>query len=146
MILREQIYSRLWTIAENAAQFTTKSRRLTHWADVPAVQMPALYMSEKGGTAETRGNAFNAPVVHILKADFYIYVHSSDPYRSPAEVLNPLIDSIELALAPNPVTGVQQLGLPGMVSHVRIQGQVLTDEGVLGDKAIAVVPVEILCV
>jgi len=32
-----------------------------------------------------------------------------------------------------------------MVQHAYIAGKVETDEGVLGDQAIAIVPVEILC-
>jgi hypothetical protein len=56
------------------------------------------------------------------------------------------LDALEAALAPSPVTGIQTLGLPGMVRHVTISGKVETDEGVLGDQAVAIVPIEILCV
>ena len=48
-------------------------------------------------------------------------------------------------MAPAPATGIQNLGLPAMVQHAYIVGKVETDEGVLGDQAIAIVPVEILC-
>ena len=61
-------------------------------------------------------------------------------------LLNPLLDALEEALAPSPVTGIQNLGLPEMVQHAYIAGKVETDEGVLGDQAIAIVPVKILCV
>jgi hypothetical protein len=61
-------------------------------------------------------------------------------------LLNPLLDSLEAALAPSPATGIQNLGLPTMVQHVYIQGKIETDEGVLGDQAIAVIPIEILCI
>ena len=80
-----------------------------------------------------------------LYADFYIYAHSSDPYAAPASILNPLLDALDQALAPSPTTGIQDLGLPGMVQHAYIAGKIETDEGVLGDQAIAIVPVEILC-
>jgi hypothetical protein len=73
-------------------------------------------------------------------------VHSSDPYAAPASILNPLLDSLEQALAPSPASGIQNLGLPDMVQHAYIAGKIETDEGVLGDQAIAIVPVEILCV
>jgi len=49
-------------------------------------------------------------------------------------------------LAPLPATGIQNLGLPTMVQHAYIQGKVETDEGVLGDQAVAVIPIEILCI
>ena len=89
--------------------------------------------------------ALGAPIAWTLYADFYVYVHSSDPYLAPALLLNPLLDALEAALAPSPATGIQNLGLAAMVQHAYISGKVETDEGVLGDQAIAIVPVEILC-
>jgi hypothetical protein len=144
MIVREAIYSALWELGASAANFASANRRLRHWADVAPAEQPALFMSERGGHAAIK--TLGAPIVWTLYADFYIYVHSSDPYLAPAMVLNPLLDALETALAPSPTTGVQNLGLPAMVSHAYIAGKVETDEGVLGDQAIAVVPVEILCV
>ena len=144
MIIREAIYSALWSMAAGAANFASANRRLRHWADVAAPEQPALFMSEKGGHAVTK--ALGGPTIWTLYADFYVYVHSNDPYLAPAMLLNPLIDALEAALAPSPATGIQNLGLPAMVQHAYIAGKVETDEGVLGDQAIAIVPVEILCV
>ena len=144
MIVREAIYAALWELAAGAAPFVSANRRLRHWADLAAAEQPALFMSEKGGLATTK--ALSAPIVWTLYADFYVYAHSSDPYLAPAAILNPLIDALEAALAPSPTTGIQNLGLPEMVQHAYIAGKVQTDEGVLGDEAIAIVPVEILCI
>jgi hypothetical protein len=146
---REAIASALFATAREAARFATADRRLRHWADVSPPEQPALFMSEKGGDATTESRAFNAPVVHRLSFDLFIYAHSSDPYLSPAMVLNPLVDSVERALSPlygpaGAVLGYHNLGLDGMVQYVRIHGRVATDEGVLGDQAFAIVPVEIL--
>jgi hypothetical protein len=143
MIIREWIYGALWELAAGAASFTSANRRLRHWADVAPAEQPALFMSEKGGAAVMK--ALGAPIVWTLYADFYVYVHSSDPYLAPAMLLNPLLDALEAALAPSPATGIQNLGLPAMVQHAYIQGKVETDEGVLGDQAIAIVPVAVLC-
>jgi hypothetical protein len=143
MIVRESIYAALWNIASGAAKFATANRRLRHWTDVAPAEMPALFMAEKGATATSK--AFGTPQEYRLQVDLFIYVHSSDPYLAPASILNPLIDAIELALAPSPVTGLQQLGLEQMVRHARIEGHIQTDEGVLSDLAIAIVPVEVLC-
>jgi hypothetical protein len=143
MIDREAIYAALWELGSAAWSFASANRRLRHWSDVTAIEQPALFMSEKGGHAAIR--ALGAPTVWTLYADFYIYVHSSDPYAAPATVLNPLLDSLESALAPVPATGIQNLGLPQLVQHAYIAGKIETDEGVLGDQAIAIVPVEILC-
>jgi hypothetical protein len=143
MIHRETIYSALWTLGKGAWGFASTNRRLRHWSNVSPVEQPALFMSEKGGHAVVK--ALGAPTVWTLFADFYIYVHSSDPYAAPAMILNPLVDALERALAPAPATGIQNLGLPDMVSHAYIAGKIETDEGVLGDQAVAIVPVEILC-
>ncbi|MBV8121116.1 MAG: hypothetical protein JO081_14405 [Alphaproteobacteria bacterium] len=146
MINREAIYSTLWTLASRSAQYATANRRLRHWSDVSPAEQPALFMSEKGGTGivKTRGT----PVVWTLYVDFYIYAHSTDIYTPPASILNPLIDALEAALGPvNPVAGLwQNLGLPDMVQHTYVTGRVETDEGILGDQAVAIVPVEIVCV
>jgi hypothetical protein len=142
LIIREQIYAALWGLGASAATFATANRRLRHWTDVDPAEMPALFMSEKGSLGEIK--ALGAPTVWVLYADFYIYVHSSDPYSAPATALNPLMDAVEAALKPSLVTGLQDLGL--MVRHAYIRGKVETDEGVLGDTAIAIIPVEILSV
>lgn len=144
MIDREAIYSALWDVASGAWSFASANRRLRHWSDVAPIEQPSLFMSEKGGHAAVR--ALGAPIVWTLYADFYIYVHAGDPYAAPAMILNPLLDSLESALAPAPATGIQNLGLPQLVQHAYIAGKIETDEGVLGDQAIAIVPVEILCV
>jgi hypothetical protein len=144
MITREPIYCALWELAAGSASFATAERRLRHWSDVGPAEQPALFMSEKGSVAKVK--ALGAPVIWTLYADFYIYVHSSDPHEAPAILLNPLLDALEAALAPQPATGIQNLGLPAMVQHAYISGKIETDEGTLGDQAIAIVPVEILCV
>jgi hypothetical protein len=143
MIIREAIYQALWILGAGAGNFASANRRLRHWSDVAPAEQPALFMSEKGGHAVIK--ALGAPIAWTLYADFYIYVHSSDPYAAPAMILNPLLDALEQALAPSAATGIQNLGLPLMVQHAYIAGKIETDEGVLGDQAIAIVPVEILC-
>ena len=144
MINREAIYGALWVLGSGAARFASANRRLRHWTDVATAEQPALFMSEKGGHAAIK--RLGAPIVWTLYAEFYIYVHSSDPYLAPGTVLNPLIDALEATLAPTPTTGIQNLGMPEMVQHAYIAGKIETDEGILGDQAIAIVPVEILCV
>ena len=145
MIVREAIYSRLWQIAKASSNFATSNRRLRHWSDVGPAEQPALFMAE-GGAHGRGGQQPGVPVIYTLFATFYIYAHSSDPYGAPSIVLHPLLDALEEALAPSPVTGVQQLGLPAMVAHAYINGKIETDEGLLGDQSVAMVPIEILCV
>jgi hypothetical protein len=150
-INREQIAAALFATVCDAARFVSVNRRLRHWSDVSPAEQPALFMSEKGGEATTEGRTFNMPVIYTLNFDFFIYAHSSDPYLSPAMVLNPLVDALERVLSPTfapdgSVTGYNTLGLDGMVMWTRIHGRVATDEGVLGDQTFAIVPVEVRAV
>ena len=143
MIVREPIYAALFDLAAGAAGFVTAERRLRHWSDVAPAEQPALFMTQKSEVASVK--MLGAPTVWTLLVEFYLYAHSSDPYLSPATVLNPLVDAVEATLAPAATTGLQDLGLPSMVQHAMISGKIETEEGVLGDQAIAIIPVEILC-
>ena len=144
MINREPIYAALFGLIETAADFAVVDRRLRHWSDVSPAEQPALFMAQKTELASVK--TLGAPTVWTLAVDLYVYVHSSDPYLAPATVLNPLLDAVEAALAPSATTGLQDLGLPAMVQHTYISGKIETDEGVLGDQAVAILPIEVLCV
>jgi len=143
MIAREPIYAALFDLAAGAAGFVTAERRLRHWSDVAPAEQPALFMTQKSEIAAVKTPG--APTVWTLLVELYLYAHSSDAHLSPATVLNPLVDAVEAALAPAATTGLQHLGLPSMVQHATIAGKIETEEGVLGDQAIAIIPVEILC-
>ncbi len=143
MITREPIYAALFGHVAGAAHFVTAARRFRHWSDMTPAEQPSLFMRQKSEVASAP--APGAPTVWTLLVEFYVYAHASDPYVAPATVLNPLIDAVEAALAASPVTGMQDLGVPAMVQHARIAGKIETTEGVLRDQAVAVIPIEILC-
>ena len=143
MIAREPIYAALFALVAGAAGFVTTARRLRHWSAVTPAEQPALFMRQK--TEQAAVPTLGAPTVWKLGAEFYVYAHSSDPYAAPASVLNPLIDAVEAALAPLAAAGLQDLGLPAMVQHAYIAGRIATDEGLLRDQAVAIIPIEILC-
>ena len=136
---REPIYAALFALVQSAASFVTTSRRLRHWSDVAAAEQPALFQIQKSEAAEERRPL---PVKWRASVDLYLYAHAPDELTPPATVINPLLDAIEAALAPDPVSHVQTLG--GLVQHCWIAGRIQTDEGVLGGQSVAIVPVEIL--
>ncbi len=144
MIQREPIYAALFALAAGAGNFVTVERRWRHWSEVTPAEQPALFMRQRGETAVVK--ALGAPPVWTLAIELCLYAHSSDPYGTPASLLNPLVDAVEAALAPPAATGLQTLGLPQFVQHAWIAGKVTTDDGALRDQAVALVPVEILCV
>jgi hypothetical protein len=138
-VTREPIYAALFALVSTAANFVTVSRRLRHWTDVGAAEQPALFLIQKSENAEERRPL---PVKWRATVDLYVYAQAPDELTAPATIINPLLDAVEAALAPDPVTHVQTLG--GLVQHCWIAGRITTDEGVLGGQAVAIVPLEIL--
>lgn len=137
----EPIYAALFAKVSGIAGVKTRSRKLKHWADVPAKQQPALYMSQSGETPEqVRG----LRAKWRLKAELYLYVNPGEGRDViPSQVMNPMLADIRAALAPdNVVANVCTLG--GLVSHCWISGEVEVYDGVLGDQAVALIPIEIL--
>lgn len=135
---REAIYSALFTKLSAAAGFNTTSRRLVTFNEVAAVDQPALFVIQRTESAAT---VPGLTTVWTLEVDAYVYVNTAgDPAISPSTILNPYLDAIVTAMAPdNVVTNKATLG--GLVQHAWIEGKIQTDEGVLGDQAIAIVPI-----
>jgi hypothetical protein len=138
---RETIYAALFAKVSAISGLVTASRRLRHWSDVKSSEQPALFQIQK---TEDPTQKRGLPTVWNLDADLYLYVHSGKDHSAiPSTQLNRFLDAIEAALAPtDPVTNAQTLG--GLVSHCWISGRIETDEGVLGDQAVAIIPVAIL--
>ena len=139
---REQIYSALFERLRGVGGLASPaSRRLKHWADVPSVNQPALFMARRSESAAQRTGL---PPKWTMAVDVYLYVHvGNDPDAAPEARLNELIDAVEAALAPDdPRRCVCTLG--GLVAWCRVEGAIRTDEGLLGPQAVAVVPIEIL--
>lgn len=134
---REPVYAALFALLSGATSFVTASRRLRHWSDVGPAEQPALFVVQKSETAERKAGL---PAKWHALVDIYVYAHAPDDETAPATVLNPLLDAIETALAPQ--GAVQTLG--GLAAHAWIAGKIETDEGVLGGQTVAIVPVEIL--
>lgn len=137
---REAIYSALWNKLEAIEGFKSKSRRLQHWADVEKRAQPALFMAQTGEVAQT---TTGAPTRWTLKLSLYIYVHTT-MNQPPGPIINPLLDAVCNAVNElHPVTGRSLLGVDG-VEWCRVEGNIETDEGTLGDQAVAIIPVTIL--
>ena len=138
---REDIFEALFDLVANAAEFKTKKRRLKLWTEVNGSQRPALFVAQRGETYIRNSEA--VPQKVVLKAEIYIYTDAGkDPNVIPATDLNKLVDAVDAALAPSPVTGRQTLG--GLVSHCWIEGDVMTDPGDLDGDGMAIIPVRIL--
>lgn len=136
---REAIYAALFKRLAGSANFAFTSRRLKHWSDLSPAEKPALMVIQK---AETAKRIHGMPAKWTLEIDVYVYCLAPDDYTSASEILNPLVDGIETALAPSPVEETQTLG--GLVDHCWIEGKIQTDEGALGGEAVCILPVFVL--
>jgi hypothetical protein len=142
MIALETICAALFTKVSGVTGFTTVSRRLKHWDDVPQGEQPALFQNQRAIRAVQQKGL---PTKWELSLDLYLYAYSTDKTVSPSTILNPLLMSVGALFNPDPVTNFQTLSIEG-VSHAWIEGEIVTDEGVLGDQAVAIIPIRILCV
>ncbi|RQS15530.1 hypothetical protein DF105_00940 [Burkholderia stagnalis] len=138
---REPIYAALFAKVSAIAGLVTTSRRLRHWSDVTPVEQPALFQVQ---IRENQRPRKGIPALVSFRCELYLYVNTGNDLHdvTPATQLNQFMDAIEAALAPDRLTGFQTLG--GTVSHCWIEGDVITDEGVLGPQAVAIIPVNIL--
>lgn len=137
MIGREAIAAALFAKLQNAAKFVTVSRRLKHWVDVAAADQPALFVTQRDEDIKTTPGL---NPVSLIMADVYVYANTAgDKLLSPSTILNPLMDAIVTSLAPEVMSNKQTLG--GLVQHCWIEGKVQTDEGVLGDQGVLIIPI-----
>lgn len=136
---REPIYAALFTRLSGIAGLKTKSRILKHWNDVSTEQSPALFMSQ---SSEMPTTVTGEPTKWLLSVDVYVYVATSGN-TPPGSVMNPILDAIESVFPLHPITGKHTLDAPG-VEWARIEGAIQTDEGTLGNQAVAIVPIQIL--
>ena len=136
---REAIYAALYDRLKTIPGIVTTSRKLRHWSDVGQSEQPALFQTQKTQTAIRQTGL---PCKWLLPADIYLYVQDQSA-DGPSTAINALIDAVETALAPdNIIKNTNTLG--GLVEYCRIEGSIETDEGTLGDQAVAIIPIIIL--
>lgn len=140
---REAIFVALFGLLSAVPGFKVRERRLRHWNDVPDAEQPYLCLAQAGQTAVQGDPAKGVPTKWTLEADIYLYARTTGDLV-PSSVLNPLVDAVEDALQPQypDVEKCQTLG--GLVQHCWIEGNIETDEGTLGDQAVAIIPIKIL--
>jgi len=137
---REYLYAALWQQLCAIPGFKTYSRKLRHWNDVDPLMQPAMFLAQGNETPMT---VTGQPGKWLLQSKIYLYARTEGD-APPGPVLNPLLDAIcNVVSAQNPVTGRSVLADEG-IEWCRIEAAIETDEGTLGDQAVAVIPVTIL--
>ena len=135
---REQIYLALFAKLQALSGVMTTSRRQKPVMQIQDTECPAAYQTQRfeDFTIDARG----MPPKRIFHVDWVIVVYAGDETASPASALNPILDAVEAVLPPGP----QYQTLGGLVSEARINGRILTAEGSLGAKELAVIPIRIV--
>lgn len=139
---REAAYTALFSLLaglKTSGAVKACSRRVKLMEKMGPAELPALFMSVGGQKVEPRKGL---PPKRTLGAKVFLYVFNPDANTAAGIQLNNLIDAVEAALAPNPLTNVQTLG--GIVDHAWIEGQVEVFDGPLGEKAAAILSVNML--
>ena len=147
-LTREGLAVALFSLLQGIPGVVTCSRRVRHWADVPAEEQPAIFLAK--GTELPLQSPDGNPAIWKEEFTIHIYNHQTDPSVAPSTAINSLLDAVEsrlkpVASGPPGFPGsMQVLGdLTGRIRHAWISGSIETDEGCLGDQAVAIIPIEI---
>jgi hypothetical protein len=136
--LRQTIFARS---VGGVKTFKSISRRLVLWADCPKGERPALYITDHNESTQYKQE--NNPGLTTMRVDLYIYIDSSDMNSVPSTDINTILDAVETALAP--MKGMEQKQtLGGLVSHCRIEGEVLKDPGDLDGDGLLMIPISVM--
>jgi hypothetical protein len=138
---REAAYSALFellTSLQTQGLVKTCDRKVRAIDDMNEPELPALFMAVHDQEAEVRDNF---PPMRTWGAYVYLYTSNPDPNTPAGIALNNLLDAVEAALSPG-WRDEQTLG--GLVDRCRIEGTIEIFEGLLGQRAAAIVPVKML--
>lgn len=127
------------TAMKTAGDIKTASRVWKAWADVPANEQPAIFLVKM---PENKIQDKGSPPLNFRRYDLVVYTNTGQDIRIiRATQINTVLDKLDVAFAPDAVTGFQDLG--GVVSHAWIVGETTIVEGTLGEQAVMVVPLEV---
>jgi hypothetical protein len=143
-VSREVITSALWERLAAIDGIRTSGRKPRDKDQIAATDCPALFLGV--GSSQVVGDAGSFP---LWRMEFVAYLHVYDGSQSgPSEQLNDYLDAIEAALArgeddeSGTGTGVDTT-LGGLVHSARV-ASVWADEGSFGDRAVALVTIEVV--
>ncbi len=148
-VTREQIFLALFNLVTTvqvgtppAVPWKTKSRKLKLWNEVPVELRPAIFMAER--TQQYYGAERPVPPKRTYNVMLFIYTNAKNATdaNSGSAILNPLLDAIDDALKPSPMTMRNDLG--GLVNHCYIDGDVFVDPGDIDGDGLAIIPIKIV--
>ena len=140
---RESVVTALLALLATSAGIITTGRRLVQWDEIDPPLQPALFLVQERESFARVVQHSGGPPMKTLTLTAYVYAKQGGLTTNPGDPnLNSVLDAIEAVLFPTNGTK-QNLGIPG-VQRVEIAGPLEYDGGVLGNQAIAVIPLEVL--
>ena len=140
MISREAATEALFCKLQECQKFLTARRTFVSWSDCSPAQQPALYLRIVSNEyIQQKG----IPTKLIISYEAAIYAHNPNPTDEAQSIQNELLDLIDAALEPDAPDFVN-CTLGGTVSHCWIDGSIETDQGMLGQQTVALIPIKIL--
>lgn len=142
-VTRETLYQALFDRFSKAAAFKLAGRKLVHWSDVLGEDCPAFFQRQ---VSESYVRQRGLPPKVELRLEHYVYVQTLAQQTDdvvPSTMVNEILDSYEALMQPDDVAA-NVLTLGGLVHHCWVSGAVEIFEGVLGDQAVAIIPISVL--
>lgn len=136
---RVRVNAALFNEMKELTGIKTLTRVLKHWSDVDLRQMPYVCLARGNDTPQQE---HKLPTRWTLNNWIYVYVARRNADEAPTAVLDEVLDKID-SLFHHPSGAPNNLGLDE-VERCWISGAIETDEGSLGDKAVAIIPIETL--
>ena len=122
-----------------AGTLNTASRRPKQPQETAIQDCPALYQIEGSFKANYQQNAIG--IRWELQVAWIVVVGQNDPTQPMSPALNPIIDALCQVLSG---VGGQPQTLGGLAQYCAIDGAIDVLEGVLADRAVALVPIRIV--
>lgn len=153
---REEIYAALFaklgTLKPSAGEPTdeqplrTASRRLEFAEDVDLNRLPGVWQKQDN---ESGSSNFDGMGLWDLQVYWYVYVGAPDANAATSPLYNPIVDAV-LGLMPNaddeegPAAEAKLLVVDGVALTWGLSGPLRYYDGLLGNKAVVVIPVRVL--
>jgi len=133
----EPIQAAIFALLQQIPGVVTSSRILAHWSDVPPEMQPALYLTHVSYTPTYQGRGIPPKWDGLCNVTVYTQ-RDSETGSCPA--LLPIVEAVVNTFAPS---GPANTCTIGDALDVRIESPIVTDEGLLGNQAVAIIPVTI---
>ena len=135
---REAVFAALFAKLAGITALKTSSRTLKSIQDMNLEELPAAFQTQGKQVLLFKGST---PTLNDWTASWIFYASSNDAVCA-STVLNDLVDAACSILSPP--TGNNRQTLGGIVEYATIVGDIEIFEGLLGDKAIAIIPIKIV--